>query len=84
MENTAQSTVMDEVVTFLLSNPTLEQIAEYKVPEAAHRRLSYLLDANRNNTLTEEEHAEMEEASHMNHFLIILKVRARKAIAQAK
>ena len=84
MEHTAQQTIMDEVTTFLLSRPTIEQIAEYKVSEAAQLRLSYLLEANRKNTLTEAERDEMDDASAMNHFLIMLKAKARKELAQTK
>ena len=84
MENTAQSTIMDEVTTFLVSQPTLEQIAEYKASEEAQLRLRYLLDANRAGTLTEAENAELDEVEQIDHFMTMLKAKARKTLAQAK
>jgi len=84
MENTAQYTILDEVSTFLVSRPTLEQITEFTASEAAQLRLRYLLDANRAGTLTEAENAELDEAEQIDHFMTMLKAKARKTLAQAK
>lgn len=35
MENTSQHTIIDEVATFLVSRPTLEQITEFNASEEA-------------------------------------------------
>jgi len=34
------------------------------------------LDANRNGTLTDGERAELDEATHINHFMMLLKAKA--------
>lgn len=69
--------IQDEVMTFLLSSPTLEQIIEFKASDSAQQRLRYLLDANRNGTLTPDELEELEIATNINHFMTMLKAKAR-------
>ena len=72
---------MDEVLDFLTSAPTLQQIIEYQISESAQMRVRYLLDQNRNGFLTAEENAEMDEISKFNHLLILVKARAHKKLA---
>ena len=72
--------IRDEVMTFLLTSPTPQQIIEFRASDAAQLRLRYLLDANRNGTLTPGEEAELEDASNVNHFMIGLKAKARGAV----
>lgn len=52
----------------------------FHASEAAQERLRYLLDANRQGILTPEERAELDEASQINHFVILLKARAHKTL----
>ncbi|MEM6282640.1 MAG: hypothetical protein AAF787_10645 [Chloroflexota bacterium] len=72
--------IQDEVLTFLLTSPTPQQIINFHASEAAQARLRTLLNANRNGTLSDSERAELDEASHMNHFVMLLKARAHRAI----
>lgn len=74
------ASIQDEVVAFLLSSPTPQQIIEFRASEAAQQRLRYLLDANRNDSLTPEELAELDEASSINQFMMTLKAEAYKAL----
>ncbi|MFO7321997.1 MAG: hypothetical protein DIU68_009705 [Chloroflexota bacterium] len=74
------ASVQDEVLTFLLSSPTLQEIIAFHASDAAQERLRYLLDANREGTLSSEERAELEEASQINHFMILLKTKAHQAL----
>ena len=67
-------------MSFLLSAPSAQQIIEFRASEAAQERLRVLLDANRAGTLSDEERAELDEASHINHFVILLKARAHTMI----
>jgi hypothetical protein len=73
-------TAQDEVLDFLLSAPTPEQIVAFQASETAQARLRYLLEANRNGTLTDSERLELDEASNLNHFIILLKARAFKLL----
>lgn len=73
----------DEVLSFLLESPSPQRIIEFHASEAAQNRLRYLLDANREGILSEAEREELEEASHMNHFIMRLKAKARQQLKGA-
>lgn len=75
------STLFDEVLDFLASTPTPEQIIAFHPSEALQIRLRELLDRNQNALLTAEEQAELDEFSRINHFMAMLKIRARKKLA---
>lgn len=68
--------IRDEVMAFLLTSPTPQQIIGFRACAVAQERLRYLLDANRNGTLTLEEDAELEDTSNVNHFMMGLKAKA--------
>mgnify|MGYP006977760283 CR=1 FL=1 len=70
--------IQDEVLDFLLTASTLQQIIAFHASDEAQNRLRYLLDANRDGVLTGAEHAELDEAEHLNHMMIILKAKAQK------
>lgn len=78
---TLSATIQDEVLGFLLSSPTPQQIIAFHASDTAQARLRYLLDANRNGTLTDDERAELEEASQINHFVTLLKAKAHQTLA---
>ena len=75
------TTIQDEVLEFLLSSPTPQQIIAFHASDTAQARLRYLLDNNRNGTLTDDERAELEEASQINHFVTLLKAKAHQTLA---
>jgi len=77
MQNTPEQTVSDVVTDFLGSAPTLEEIADYRLPYTMQQRAHELLDKNRNGSLTEEERAEMEDFRHIDHLLTLIKAKAR-------
>jgi hypothetical protein len=83
MTDFAPSTsIQDEVMAFLLSSPTPQQIIDFRASDAAQQRLRYLLDANRNETLSPEEAAELEVASNVNQFMMTLKAKAQLKAAE--
>lgn len=71
---------LDETLDFLLSSPSPEQILAQHPSEAAQDRLRYLLDANRNNQLTDAERLELDSALQLEHLMRRLKLRAREII----
>lgn len=77
---TTPATIQEEVLTFLLSSPTPEQIIAFHASDTAQARLRALLNANRNGTLTDDERAELEEASQINHFVTLLKAKAHQVL----
>ena len=70
------TSIQDEVLTFLLSQPTPEQVIAFHASETAQERLRYLLDMNRQGTLGDKERAELDEASQMDHLIALLKIKA--------
>ncbi len=67
------ASITDEVLDFLVSAPTPEQIIAFHASESAQERLRTLLDINRNGTLTADEKSELDEMNRVNHFLHSLK-----------
>ena len=74
-------TVNDDVMDFLLSQPTPEQVIAMRPSAAAQERMRYLLDGNRNNTLNDAERDELEANLQLEHFVRRLKLRARQKLA---
>jgi hypothetical protein len=64
----SSASIQEEVLAFLLSSSTPQHIVDFHASETAQERLRYLLDANRQGTLSDEERAELDEASQMNSF----------------
>lgn len=77
----ADSLLFDEVLDFLSSTPTPQQIVAFAPSEALQARAHYLLDGNRAGSLTVEERAELDEFARMNHFMSMLKIRARAKLS---
>jgi hypothetical protein len=82
-DQTTHASIQDEVLSFLLESPSPQRIIEFHASEAAQNRLRYLLDANREGILSEAEREELEEASHMNLFIMRLKAEARHQLKGA-
>jgi len=83
MDAIRTTNVWDEVLDFLVTQPTLQQIGDFHASEVVDERVGYLLDRNRQGILTAEEKAEMEELRRVNHFAIQLRSRTyRKMLNQ--
>ncbi len=74
------SSITNEVLDFLVSAPTPEQIIAFHASDVAQERLRILLESNRNGTLTAEDKAELDEMHRVNHFFTLIKGRAMKVI----
>jgi hypothetical protein len=72
--------VFAELIEFLASTPSHEAILAYKASEELQARLSYLLDKNRNDALSSEENAELDEMLRLDHFVTMLKISVRKKL----
>lgn len=75
-------TPSDEVLDFLLSAPTPEQVISLRPSQTAQERLRYLLDGSRVNTLNDLERAELESYLQLEHFVRQLKIRAQEKLAE--
>lgn len=69
-----------EVIDFLAGAPSLAEIITFKVSPKMQARFEELLDKNREEGLSQQEKAELETYQQVNHFFILLKARARKAL----
>ncbi len=77
-----QVTAYDEVYDFLLRSPTPEQVIAFRPSEATQTRVRTLLDANKAQGLSEMETAELDEFLKLEHFMRMLKIRARQRLAE--
>lgn len=73
--------VHSEFAEFITSNPTLEDIANYRLSDESEARISYLLETNREGTLTPEEREELDEYLHLEHIMRLAKIRAIEKLA---
>jgi hypothetical protein len=80
MATVQYTSITDEVLDFLVSGPTPEQIIVFHASERAQDRLRTLLDINRSGTLTAEQMAELDEMNRINHFFTLIKARAMKLL----
>ena len=72
-----ERTVKDVVTDFLGSAPTLDQIADYRLPDEFQEWAHNLLEKNRTGSLTEDERMQMEEFRQIDHLLTLVKAKAR-------
>ncbi len=65
-----------EIMDFLTSSPTPEQLVAFAISETTQERLEDMLYKHREAALTPDEHAELETYRQLNHLMIRLKARA--------
>jgi hypothetical protein len=73
-ENTTNP--INEVLDFLLTQPTPEAIIALRASSAAQERIRYLLDGNHNHSLDDAERAELETYIQLDNLVSRLKARA--------
>jgi hypothetical protein len=66
-----------EVLDFLLTRPTPQDIVAFRVSPAAQARLRALLDKNREDELNAAEAAELDLYEQLEHLMLLLKAKAR-------
>jgi hypothetical protein len=71
-----QKSVKDVVTDFLVSAPTLEELANYRLPDDLQTYAHTLLEKNRLGTLNADEQREMTEFRFIDHLLTLVKVKA--------
>ena len=80
-ESVAVSPAFEEMIKFLVSGPTPDEIIAFKLSPAAQARLDDLLDKNREDGLTDDELAELGGYEQIHFVLLLLKAHARTLIA---
>jgi hypothetical protein len=82
MDSAPTATLLDDIIEFILSRPTLEEIVAYRIPEELDERLHILLDRNSQDELLLEERAELDEFLRIGHMLRLLKAKARLKLTE--
>lgn len=77
MEASQLVNVKAEMLDFLLSSPTMQQVIDFRISDIAQERVRYLLDRNRDTRLSDDEQAELDAVTELNDVLISLKARAK-------
>lgn len=70
-----------EILDFMVSSPSQQAIIAFKPSAQMEARLTELMTRNKQDTLTEDEHEELEAFLQLNHFVNMLKIRAHKILA---
>jgi hypothetical protein len=78
----AANSTYQEILDFLVSRPTSEQIVDFKVSEDSQNRLQLLLQKNKEAALTAAETAELDLYEQLNDLIGLLKVRAYGTVRQ--
>ena len=74
----------EEFVEFITSVPTIEQVSQFHLSDATEARISSLLKANRDETITQEEVVELDEYLHLERIMRKAKIRAIEKLDQLK
>jgi hypothetical protein len=70
-----------EILDFMVSSPSPEAIIAFKPSPQMEARLATLMRKNQLDTITEDERHELDAFLQLNHFVNMLKIRARKMLA---
>lgn len=77
----APARAFNEMVDFLSSHPTAEQIAAFQISDEAQKRLAELLDKNREEGLNQAENAELDWYEYVHDIMMRLKAQTRAGVA---
>ncbi len=74
----AQYRLSSEVIEFLVSGPSPENIINFRPSVEAQTRVTELLNKNQTGTLTPAEEAELDRYESLDYLITLMKVRARQ------
>lgn len=80
MTDAPPQTITDIVTDFLSSAPSLDEIANYRLPPILQERAHLLLERNRQGSLSVEDRAEIETFRQIDHLLTLMKANARQKL----
>lgn len=76
-----QQSIFTELADFLVSQPSLEEIAAYKVSAGVQQHIDTLLEKNREAGLSAEERLELEKILAVSHVMTLAKTKAQLKLA---
>lgn len=71
-----------EIIAFLSTGPTPDQVAAFTVSERAQQRLRRLLTLNQAGLLATEEQVELDEIEQIEHIVILLKAQTHRQLTR--
>lgn len=74
------STAYDEILDFITSAPSLDEIINFQHSPETVERVNYLVQAAEEETLTDDEREELKEFSKANELVDQLKLRAKRRL----
>ncbi len=77
MQNTPIRTVFSVITDFLATNPTPQEIIDYRLPDELQNRAHELLDLNGEGELTPEERDEMFDFVRVDEMMSLLKAKMK-------
>jgi hypothetical protein len=77
MMDTTTETLLDEITSFLVKQPTAEEIIAFRPSAVLQQRARELLEFNQKNELSAQQREEMHEFMRIEHFMTVLKAKAR-------
>lgn len=77
-----QQSIFSEVAEFLVSQPSLEALAEYRVSDDIQQYIDDLLEKNREDSLTPDERLELEKILAISHVMTLVKTKAHLRLTQ--
>jgi hypothetical protein len=84
MQPAIVNTIFDEVTDFLGTAPSAESIMAFQPSAELAARAHELLSRNRTGSLTPNEQAELDEFIRIEHFMVMLKLKARRGLKVAE
>lgn len=72
-----QQSIYTELADFLVSQPSLDALAGYKMPPAVQKHLDTLLEKNRDGSLSEDGRLELEKILAISHVMSLTKTKAQ-------
>lgn len=80
MEINTRPSIFSEVADFIVSQPSLEAIADFRASDALQQRLDELLDKNGEEGLTADEQHEVDQMLTISHLMTMMKAKARRKL----
>ena len=76
-----QQSIFSELADFLVSQPTLEDLADYTVSSSVQQHIDELLQKNRESGLSADERLELEKILAVSHVMTLTKTKAKLKLA---
>ena len=76
-----QQSIFSEIADFLVSQPSLEELADYHVSAAIQQHLDMLLDKNSEGTISSKERLELDKILAIGSLMNLAKIKAKLKLA---